>query len=87
MEKRNELFIAIGDAAEAYSRDFSIDDVEREINEGYAPSLIHKEFENEDLMRGFQDGLEFCSEECGCGDFYVITPDTEEERERLMKLS
>ena len=84
---RHEVFIALDDAARAYCQDLDISDVEKAINEEYASSLIHKEFENEDLMRGFQDGLEFCSEESGCGNFWVITPDTEEERERLMSLA
>ena len=84
---RNEMFIAIGSTADAYNEDFSIDDVEREINEHYAPSLIHKEFENEERMRGFQDALEFCGEDLGCQTFWVIVPDNEEERKRLIDLS
>ena len=84
---RNEFFIAIGSAADAYQRDFSIDDLEKEINWHYAPSLVHKEFDTEEQMRGFQDGLEFCSEECGYGTFWIICPENEEERERLINLS
>ena len=85
--KRFELFIALGDAAEAYAENFSVDDVEKSINEDYAPSLKHIEFETEEKMRGFQSGLEFCGEECGCANFHVITPESDEERERLMSLS
>jgi len=82
-----ELFIAVGDAAEAYAENFSIDDVEKSINEDYAPSLKHIEFETEEKMRGFQSCLEFCGEECGCSNFYVITPESDEEIERLISLS
>ena len=70
----NEIFIALGSTADAYQRDFSIDDVEKEID-------------SEDQLRGFQDGLEFCSDECGYGNFWVIVPDNEEERKRLIDLS
>ena len=83
---RNELFIAIGSTADAYNENFSIDDVEKAINEHYAPSLVHKEFENEERMRGFQDALEFCGDDLGCQAFWVITPDSDKERERLMNL-
>jgi hypothetical protein len=83
----NEIFIAFGSTADAYQRDFSIDDVEKEIEQHYAPSLVHKEFDTEEQMRGFQDGLEFCSDECGYGSFWVIVPDNEEERKRLIDLS
>ena len=84
---RNELFIAIGSTADAYNENLSIDDVEREINEHFAPSLIHKEFENEERMRGFCNALEFCGDDLGCQTFWVIWPENEEERERLIDLS
>ena len=84
---KHELFIALGDAAEAYESDYNINDVEEAINENYAPSLIHKEFETDEQMRAFQDGLEFCAEECSCGMFWVICPENDEERELLMSLS
>ena len=82
----NEIFIAIGSAADAFNDNCSIDDLEREINEHFAPLLVHKEFENEERMRGFQDALEFCGDDLGCQTFWVITPDSDEERERLMNL-
>ena len=85
--ERHELFIAVGDAAEAYDRDMSLDDLEMAINEDYAPSLIHKEFDNEDQSLGFCEALEFCGDGLGCERFWVIDPETEEERERLMRLS
>ena len=42
-----KLFIAIGDAAKAYSEDFDINDVARAINEDYAPSLKRFDFNTE----------------------------------------
>lgn len=81
-----ELFIAVDSTAEAYALNCDIKDVVEEINENYGPSLIHKEFDSEEKMRGFQDGLGFCAEQCGCGDFYVIWPENEEEREILLSL-
>ena len=66
-----EVFIALNDTADAYSDNFQIEDVEKAINEDYAPSLVHKEFDSEEQMRGFQDGLEFCAEECGCRKFWL----------------
>lgn len=83
----NELFIALDDAAKAYEDNYCIDDVEKAINDDYGPSLVHKVFESEDSMRGFQDGLDFCSENCGCMNFWVIVPNTEEERSRLINLA
>lgn len=84
---KNELFIAIGSTADAYQENFSIDDVENAINKHYSPSLFHKVFDTEERMRGFQDGLDFCAEDCGYENFWVICPENEEERERLIDLS
>ena len=82
-----EMFIALGSAADAYSQDFRLEDLEKAINEHYSPCVVHKEFDNEEQMKGFEDALEFCSEQCGYGNFWVVVPDSDEERERLMKLT
>ena len=80
-----ELFIAVGDAAEAYSEKNDLNDVENAINEDYAPSLIRKEFETKEEMRAFQEGLELASEH---SDFYVISyADVEQNRELVESLT
>ena len=83
-----ELFIAIGDAAEAYAADYDINEVARAINDCYAPSLKRYEFNTEEEKKAFQDALEFCGEECGCGSFYVIADcDVEENRELIESIT
>lgn len=67
-----EVFIAVGDAAEAYAENFDVKEVEQAINDSYAPSLRKFEFDTLAEKKAFQDALEFCGDELGCGDFYVI---------------
>ena len=80
-----ELFIAVGDAAEAYSENYDLNDVEQAIEENFAPNLIRKEFETKAEMRAFQDGLEFVVEN---HDFYVIDDaDVNTNRELVERLA
>lgn len=67
-----ELFIATGSAAEAYAENFDVKELEKAINEDYAPSLRKFEFDTISEKRAFQNALEFCGDDLGCGDFYVI---------------
>ena len=77
-----ELFIAVGDTADAYSENYDLNDVEKAINDDYAPSLIRKEFNTKEELRAFQAGLEFVSEN---HDFYVIDDDDVEQNRELIE--
>jgi hypothetical protein len=82
-----EVFIAIGDSAKAYAENFNVNELEQAINESYAPSLRKFEFDTLAEKKAFQDALEFCGYELGCGDFYVIDDnDVNNNRELINSL-
>ena len=80
-----EVFIALGDSAEAYAENFDVHELERAINDDYAPSLVRRVFDTKEQKQAFQDGLEFCSEECGTGNFFVIDEDDVNKNRELIE--